>query len=110
DIFGELVGAFDHALRHGVALQPDADDVQSVFLEHLESIWRHPDEGIWEIRGEPRHFVHSKVMAWLAFQRAAEQNRDGRDPGFPRRWRGGADEIQADILAQGVGPGRGCFT
>jgi len=110
DIFGELVGAFDHALRHGVALQPDADDVQSVFLEHLESIWRHPDEGIWEIRGEPRHFVHSKVMAWLAFQRAAEQDRDGRDPGFTRRWRGVADEIKADILAKGVDPVRGCLT
>jgi GH15 family glucan-1,4-alpha-glucosidase len=110
DIFGELVGAFAHAVRHGVALQPDADDVQTVFLEHLESIWRQRDEGIWEIRGEPRHFVHSKVMAWLAFQRAAEQNRDGRDPGFVRRWRGVAEEIKADILAKGVDPVRGCFT
>ncbi|MGF6711839.1 GH15 family glucan-1,4-alpha-glucosidase [Luteibacter sp. W1I16] len=110
DIFGELVGAFAHAIRHGVTLQPEADDVQSVFLEHLAGIWRQPDEGIWEIRGEPRHFVHSKVMAWLAFQRAAEQDRHGRDPAFTRRWRAIADEIKADILAKGVDPERGCFT
>jgi GH15 family glucan-1,4-alpha-glucosidase len=110
DIFGELVGAFSHAVRNGVALQPEADEVQTVFLEHLASIWRQPDEGIWEIRGEPRHFVHSKVMAWLAFQRAAEQDRTGRDPDFVHRWRAVADEIKADILEKGVDPERGCFT
>ena len=110
DIFGELVGAFAHAVRHGVALQPEADDVQTVFLEHLASIWRHPDEGIWEIRGEPRHFVHSKVMAWLAFQRASEQERSHSDPRLTLRWRAMADEIKADILAKGVDPERGCFT
>lgn len=109
DIFGELVGAFSHAVKHGVAMQPEADEVQNVFLEHLASIWRHPDEGIWEIRGEPRHFVHSKVMAWLAFQRASEQNREGRDPTFSKRWRTLADEVKADILAKGVDPERGCF-
>jgi GH15 family glucan-1,4-alpha-glucosidase len=110
DIFGELVGAFAHAIRHGVAIQPEEDDVQSVFLDHLASIWRQPDEGIWEIRGEPRHFVHSKVMAWLAFQRASEQDREGRDPTLASQWRQMADEIKADILAKGVDPERGCFT
>jgi len=110
DIFGELVGAFAHAMRHGVALQPQEDAVQSVFLNHLASIWREPDEGIWEIRGEPRHFVHSKVMAWLAFQRASEQDRTDRDPTYPAQWRLIADEIKADILAKGVDPERGCFT
>ncbi|SFW58522.1 glycoside hydrolase family 15 protein [Luteibacter sp. UNCMF366Tsu5.1] len=110
DIFGELVGAFAHAVRHGVAMQPEADEVQTVFLEHLASIWRHPDEGIWEIRGEPRHFVHSKVMAWLAFQRASEQERHDSDPRLTLRWRALADEIKADILAKGVDPERGCFT
>ncbi|MDY1546883.1 glycoside hydrolase family 15 protein [Luteibacter sahnii] len=109
DIFGELVGAFSHAVRHGVALQPEADSVQEVFLDHLASIWRHPDEGIWEIRGEPRHFVHSKVMAWLAFQRASEQPRQAGSP-LSARWRGIADEIKADILAKGIDPKRGCFT
>jgi GH15 family glucan-1,4-alpha-glucosidase len=110
DIFGELVGAFAHAISHGVTLQPEADDVQAVFLDHLAGIWRSPDEGIWEIRGEPRHFVHSKVMAWLAFQRAAEQKREGPDRGYARRWGAIADEIKADILAKGVDPVRGCFT
>ncbi|WP_448102362.1 glycoside hydrolase family 15 protein [Luteibacter jiangsuensis] len=110
DIYGELVGAFAHAVRHGVVWQPTADSVQSVFLEHLASIWRHPDNGIWEIRGEPRHFVHSKVMAWLAFQRASEQEREGAGAELTRRWRDIADEIKADILAKGVDPERGCLT
>jgi GH15 family glucan-1,4-alpha-glucosidase len=110
DIFGELVGAFSHAMKHGVVLHPEADNVQAVFLDHLAGIWRQPDEGIWEIRGEPRHFVHSKVMAWLAFARAAEQQRDGIDPHYVKHWRSIADEIKADILAKGVDPDRGCFT
>jgi GH15 family glucan-1,4-alpha-glucosidase len=110
DIFGELVGAFAHAVRHGVVWQNIADSVQTVFLEHLASIWRQPDNGIWEIRGEPRHFVHSKVMAWLAFQRASEQDRAADEQGLARRWRAIADEIRADILAKGVDPERGCFT
>ncbi|KJV29272.1 glycoside hydrolase family 15 protein [Luteibacter yeojuensis] len=110
DIFGELVGAFSHAMKHGVVLHPEADNVQAVFLDHLANIWRHPDEGIWEIRGEPRHFVHSKVMAWLAFARAAEQQREGLDPHYVKHWRSIAEEIKADILAKGVDPERGCFT
>lgn len=110
DIFGELVGAFSHAMKHGVELSSDSDEVQSVFLDHLASIWRKPDEGIWEIRGESQHFVHSKVMAWLAFQRAAEQDFSGRDPHLAKRWQTIADEIKADILAKGVDPKRGCFT
>jgi GH15 family glucan-1,4-alpha-glucosidase len=109
DIFGELVGAFSHAVKNGVDLEPEADGVQSVFLEHLASIWRKPDEGIWEIRGESRHFVHSKVMAWLAFQRASEQGGDHIDPAFAARWRTIAEEIKTDILAKGVDPERGCF-
>lgn len=110
DIFGELVGAFAHAVSHGVTLQFAADDVQAVFLDHLASIWRSPDEGIWEIRGEPRHFVHSKVMAWLAFQRAAEQKREVGHEDYSKRWGAIADEIRADILAKGIDPVRGCFT
>ncbi|MBB3225643.1 GH15 family glucan-1,4-alpha-glucosidase [Luteibacter sp. Sphag1AF] len=109
DIFGELVGAFDHALRNGVNMKPEDDSVQAVFLDHLAGIWRTPDEGIWEIRGEPQHFVHSKVMAWLAFRRAADQVRDGRDPALTARWAELADEIHADILANGVHPEHGYF-
>ncbi|URX62964.1 glycoside hydrolase family 15 protein [Luteibacter anthropi] len=110
DIFGELVGAFSHAVKHGVEFESDSDEVQAVFLDHLASIWRQPDEGIWEIRGESQHFVHSKVMAWLAFQRAAEQDFSGRDPRYAKRWQTIADEIKADILAKGIDPARGCFT
>ncbi|TCV94107.1 GH15 family glucan-1,4-alpha-glucosidase [Luteibacter rhizovicinus] len=109
DIFGELVGAFDHALRNGVDMKPEDDSVQALFLDHLAGIWRNPDEGIWEIRGEPQHFVHSKVMAWLAFRRAADQKREGRDPALIRKWTEIANEIHADICANGVHPEHGYF-
>ena len=72
DVFGEVMDALYQARAHGLpfTLTKEAWALQTTLLEYLERIWREPDEGIWEIRGEPRHFVHSKVMAWVAFDRA----------------------------------------
>src|SRR5579864_1391861 len=70
DIFGELADVVTQARKGGLPIPPPRDEVRRVFLKHLEHLWRKPDEGIWEIRGEPQHFVYSKVMAWVAFARA----------------------------------------
>jgi GH15 family glucan-1,4-alpha-glucosidase len=76
-------------------------------MGHLEKIWRKPDEGIWEIRGQSQHFVHSKVMTWVAFDRAS------RAPGSPAqqraRWKKIAREIHRDICKNGVDKKLGCF-
>jgi pentatricopeptide repeat protein len=72
---------------------------RSVVFEHLATIWHEPDEGLWEVRGGRQHFVHSKVMAWVAFDRAAndvEADADSR-----QRWREIADEIHAEICERG---------
>jgi GH15 family glucan-1,4-alpha-glucosidase len=81
-------------LERGRTLRP-------LILEYLAEAWRQPDEGIWEVRGGPQHFVHSKVMAWVAFDRAAHDVgvKAFRDPG--QRWRAVADEIHAEVCERG---------
>src|SRR5438034_9358330 len=70
DVYGEVMDALYQARAHGLPRQKPAWDLQKTLLDHLETAWCLPDDGIWEIRGERRHFVHSKVMAWVAFDRA----------------------------------------
>ena len=110
DVYGEVMDALHLARRAG--LQPDALmwSLQTRLVEHLETIWREPDEGIWEVRGPRRHFTHSKVMAWVAFDRAIKGiERHGLD-GPAERWRVIRDEIHADVCRRGFDEARGCFT
>jgi len=69
DVYGEVMDALYQACRGGIASSEDVWAVQKAFLAHLAEIWQDPDRGIWESRGEPRHFTFSKVMAWVAFDR-----------------------------------------
>ncbi len=78
-------------------------------LEFLEKHWDEPDEGIWEVRGPRRHFVHSKVMAWVAFDRACQVAELARS-GALDRWRAVRDQIHAEICEQGYDAERGTFT
>jgi len=70
-------------------------------MEHLEKIWRDPDEGIWEVRGPRRHFTHSKMMAWVAADRAVKAIERFGLPGDAARWRKMRDEIHADVCSRG---------
>ena len=79
------------------------------WLPHLEKIWREPDNGIWEIRGEHQHFTHSKVMSWLAFQRASDSRHLGKAERFRSRWRQLAARIHGDICRHGVDARGGHF-
>ncbi|MFN8052233.1 MAG: glycoside hydrolase family 15 protein [Acidimicrobiales bacterium] len=72
DVFGEIVDSLYQARVGGMPEDDYGDDLQVTLLRHLEQIWRQPDEGIWEVRGDRQHFTHSKVMAWVAFDRAAK--------------------------------------
>ena len=74
------------------------------FLEH----WREPDQGIWEVRGEPKHFTASKVMCWVAAARGADLAEERGDDKRAQRWRAGADKIKAEVLDKGVSA-RGVF-
>jgi len=107
DIFGELTDVMTQARKGGLPVLPRRTEVRRVFLSRLARMWRKPDEGIWEIRGEPRHFTYSKVMAWVAFDRAARSGGDNKRQ--LDRWKRTANTIRREILREGVDPERKCF-
>ena len=100
DVYGEVLDALHQTAAHGA---PTDDDVWSLtlkLLEWLEDGWRLPDAGIWEVRGPERHFTHSKVMAWVAFDRAVRFHEELGREGPVERWRAIRDEIHATVLEQ----------
>jgi GH15 family glucan-1,4-alpha-glucosidase len=110
DVYGELMDSLHQARRAGIPSHPTAWHVQRVLLDFLESGWRKPDDGIWEVRGPRRHFTHSKVMAWVAFDRAVKAVERFRLAGPVERWRGLRDEIHAEVCREGYDPERRTFT
>jgi GH15 family glucan-1,4-alpha-glucosidase len=110
DVYGEIMDAL-HLARRVDGLPHDAAwDLQKVILEFLETIWHEPDEGIWEVRGPRRHFTHSKVMAWVAFDRSIRAIERSGLEGPADRWRAERDQLHAEICREGFDAGRGTFT
>ena len=109
DVFGEVADAMYHALKEGLKPPKRAYDMRQKFFEHLTAIWREPDEGIWEVRGGRQHFVHSKLMAWVAFDRAASELEAKIFEETSGNWRKIADEIHADICRKGFDAGMNSF-
>ncbi|HEY9412894.1 MAG TPA: glycoside hydrolase family 15 protein [Jiangellaceae bacterium] len=113
DVYGEVIDTLSRARKHGLPLERHAWALQEHLLAHLESRWEEPDEGIWEIRGARRHFVHSKVMAWVAADRAVRAIQDGDEgsvAGQVDRWRALRATIHADVLKHGYDADRTTFT
>ena len=101
DVFGEIADVLFQAFKAGMQPSERARALQPVVMEYLAAAWRQPDEGIWETRGGRQHFVHSKVMAWVAFDRAAKGlEAQGLDQSV-RPWRAIADEIHAEVCERG---------
>ena len=109
DVYGEVLDALYQARQSGLPKEPAAWRIQLALLEHLEEAWHRPDESIWEIRGERRHFVYSKVMAWVAFDRAVRTVEQGDFDGPADRWRTLRDEIHAEVCTQGYDEELGSF-
>jgi GH15 family glucan-1,4-alpha-glucosidase len=101
DIFGEVTDAIFQALKTGMAPSERGQALRPVVLDYLTTAWRQPDEGIWEVRGGRQHFVHSKVMAWVAFDRAASELEAQTYDESGRRCREIADEIHAEVCERG---------
>ena len=110
DVYGEVMDALHQARVAGIAPDSTAWDVQRSLLEWLESGWREPDSGLWEVRGEPRHFVHSKVMCWVAFDRAVRAVEGFGGEGPADRWRACREEVHREVCEQGWDPERRTFT
>jgi GH15 family glucan-1,4-alpha-glucosidase len=110
DVYGEVMDAMHLARRAGLADDADAWALQDALLEHLEQAWHEPDEGIWEVRGPRRHFTHSKMMAWVAFDRGVKAVERFGASGPVDRWRQLRDEIHAQVLREGFDRKRNTFT
>jgi GH15 family glucan-1,4-alpha-glucosidase len=107
DVFGEVGDAMFQAYKGGLKPSARGLELRPVVLDYLAKAWHEPDEGIWEVRGGPQHFVHSKVMAWVAFDRAST---DGLSPAeLAQRWRSIADEIHAEVCERGFDRELGSF-
>lgn len=110
DVYGEVADAMVQAIRGHLPPHPRIEAIAEVIVPFLEKAWRQPDEGIWEIRAQPRHFVHSKVMAWVAFDRiatVASTMDNGRR--FALNCRRIANEIRREVCEKGYDAGRNTF-
>ncbi len=110
DVYGEVMGAFQFGRESGIQANEEGWALQQALVEFVESNWNKPDDGIWEVRGDRKHFVYSKVMAWLAAKSAASACRDYGMPGDPKRWDKLATKIHKDVCEKGLDKERGCFT
>ncbi len=109
DVYGEVMDSLHVARRLGVEPDPDTWALELALMESLEARWREPDEGIWEVRGPRRHFTHSKVMAWVAFDRAIRAVEDAGLDGPVDRWRAQRAEVHEDVCRHGFHADLGTF-
>jgi len=104
DVIGELIDSLHVDRVHHLKPSDKAWNVQSVLLDALATTWHEPDSGIWEVRGPRRHFTHSKVMAWVAFDRAVKAVESFDRPGPVAQWRTLRDRIHQDVCANAYDP------
>ena len=110
DVYGEVVDTLHMALTAGIPMERHVWGLVKALMSFLEQHWGDPDEGLWEVRGDRRHFVHSKIMCWVAFDRAVKMAEATGLPGPVHRWRTTRDAIHADVCAKGYDPALGAFT
>jgi GH15 family glucan-1,4-alpha-glucosidase len=111
DIFGEVADTLYQCHQAGLHPPPEdeGEDVGQTMIEFLETGWKRPDDGIWEVRGPRRHFVHSKIMAWVAVDRAIRSVEHGWFTGDIGKWKALRDEIHNQVCAQGFDSGLNSF-
>jgi GH15 family glucan-1,4-alpha-glucosidase len=109
DVYGEVMDALYLARRAGLQTDEPAWDFQLALMDFLESNWREADEGIWEIRGPRRHFTHSKVMAWVALDRAVKSVEMHGVEGPLDHWRALRREVHDEVCEHGFDPERNAF-
>lgn len=109
DVYGEVADALHQARKVGVSTPEQGAAIERGWIAHLERVWRDPDEGIWEVRSGRQQFTHSKVMAWVAVDRAIKDFEQFKLEGPLDRWRALRDEIHADVCEHGFNPSVGTF-
>lgn len=109
DVYGELLDAIYQSRRIGLEAEQAAWDLEKTIVCFLESAWKQPDEGIWEVRGPRRHFTHSKVMAWVAFDRAVKMVEKIGMEGPVDRWRALRDAVHQEVCSKGFDSSKNSF-
>jgi len=109
DVYGELMDTFHQARRGGLHPPSSVWDLQLALVEHVAKVWDEPDEGIWEVRGPRRKFTFSRVMAWVAVDRAIKSAEMFDLEGPVEAWRALCERIRADVMAHGFDPTRNTF-
>ncbi|MGV9307332.1 glycoside hydrolase family 15 protein [Nonomuraea sp. NPDC004354] len=110
DVYGEVLNCLYHSRTSGLAPSDRAWSIQRELLDYVEEHWDEPDEGLWEVRGPRRHFTHSKVMCWVAMDRAIKQVENFGRTGPVERWREVRQRIHDEICSKGYDPVRNTFT
>ncbi|WP_372593154.1 glycoside hydrolase family 15 protein [Actinotalea sp.] len=110
DVWGEVLDTLHRARSAGLGLDQDGWAVQCALADHLCRTWDEPDNGLWEMRGPARHFVHSKVLAWTGLDRVVRAVEELGLEGPVEQWRATREEIRRDVLAKGWSPELGSFT
>ncbi|MFF7312496.1 glycoside hydrolase family 15 protein [Streptomyces sp. NPDC008137] len=111
DVYGEVMDSLSLARESGLSAQPDVWALQTALMDFLRTHWRRPDEGLWEVRGGRRQFVHSKVMVWVAADRAVRtMERHPELEGDLEGWRALRDEVHREVCEKGYDPERNTFT
>lgn len=110
DVYGEVMDAIYAARRMGMTHAETIWDLEKLLLDNLEGKWQEPDSGLWEMRGDPRHFTHSKLMAWVAFDRAVKSRNRWSLEGPSERWEKLRSEIRAEIEERAYDAERNTFT
>ncbi len=109
DIYGEVMDALYLARKKGLRTDPAFWDLERALIGHLRKLWDQPDDGIWEVRGDRRQFTHSKVMAWVAVDRAIRSAEEFALDGPLGDWRAWRDEIHAQVCKHGYDEAQNCF-
>ncbi|MFF7792761.1 glycoside hydrolase family 15 protein [Streptomyces sp. NPDC007991] len=111
DVYGEVMDSLSLARESGLSAQPDVWALQTALMDFLRTHWRQPDEGLWEVRGGRRQFVHSKVMVWVAADRAVRTlERHPELDGDLDGWRALREEVHREVCDKGYDPARNTFT
>jgi len=109
DVYGELMDALYQEAAMGLVRPGATWPLQRTLVNHLETIWREPDRSIWEVRGDPRHFTFSKVMAWVAFDRAIRSAEQFGLPAPLEHWQTIRAKIHGEVCTAGFHPGKNSF-
>jgi GH15 family glucan-1,4-alpha-glucosidase len=109
DVYGEVLDALFFARQSGLAQDSSSWALECALVNHLGNIWQQPDEGIWEVRGGRKHFIHSKVMAWVAFDRAVRSAEQFGLEAPLADWRSIRDQIHAEVCERGFDAAQNSF-